>query len=155
MNNEGVVFATSVAGQAATKSLVDGIPELDIRRHTITVAKFARHNCAISGVNGAGIKAPAGKHVGISNAMGAVVGIAGSNDGILIEVFCHHGKMFRDLHARDVGRDDAEFAADVGRCIGFRIEGIDVGRATLHPHEDNTEVIDGLFLLCSSSICLK
>jgi hypothetical protein len=30
-----------------------------------------------------------------------------------------------------------------------------MGRATLHPHEDNTEVIDGFFFLGRSSVCLK
>ena len=59
------------------------------------------------------------------------------------------------MHARDVGRYDAEFATDVGRSIGFWVKGIDVGRATLHPHEDNTEVIDGFFFLGRSSVCLK
>ena len=47
-------------------------------------------------------------------------------------------QVLAEADAGQRGRDGAELAADLGRGVRLGVEGVDVARAALHPHQDAT-----------------
>src|ERR1041385_6527905 len=82
----------------------------------------------------------AGHHDVIGDAMAAVLRIMAADPAELMELLRQEREVLDDAATRNARRNRRELAANLGGRFGFWIEGINVARAALHPHQDAIDI---------------
>lgn len=98
--------------------------------------EFVAHHGTVAGEGEGADGASAGIDVFATEFMGGEGVADTADDGEQVGALGEFGEVFTDLDAGDIAGDGFEFATDVIGGVGFGIEGIEVGGATVEFDED-------------------